>query len=117
MNRRIGFLLVFMAMLSCTKEKLNSAPTTPSNFRVIIGGTSTKYSWSASTDVDGNTITYDVSVLDDVNSTPLVIATNVTTNTFISTLIPLNTPKTMIVTAKDGKGGTTTGVENPTIIM
>lgn len=101
--------------MSCTKE--NVAPTTPTNFRVEIGGSSTDFSWKASTDADGNAITYDIAVLDDANSTPKSIATGVTTNSYSTTATILNIPKTMIVKANDGKGGTTTGVEKPDITL
>lgn len=102
-------------MLSCTKE--NTAPTAPSNFSVDFGGTNTDFNWTASTDADGDAITYDIAVLDDANSTPKSITTGVTTNSYSTTASTPNLPKTMIVTAKDGKGGTTTGVENPDIIL
>ncbi len=104
-----------MSILSCAKE--NAAPTSPTNFSIDIGGSSTEYIWYPSTDADGDAITYDISVLDAINSTPLVIATNVSTNTYTSPLTPLNIPTTMIVTAKDGNGGTTTGVEKPDITL
>lgn len=117
MNKLIGLLAISVSMMSCTKETINTSPTTPTNFLVDLGGTSTEFHWSASTDADGDAITYDIAVLDDANSTPKSIATGVTTNTYSTTAAVPNTPRTMIVTAKDGKGGTTTGVENPTILL
>ena len=113
MKNLIILLAFSFSISSCTKETMNTAPTMPSNFYISIGGTSATYSWKASTDADGDAIVYDISVLDDAHSTPLVVATNVSTNSFISSTTPANIPRTMIVTAKDGKGGTTTGVEQP----
>jgi hypothetical protein len=110
-----SLLVISTTMMSCTKE--NNAPTAPSNFSVDFGGSSTEFHWIASTDADGDAITYDISVLDDANSTPKSIAIGVTTNTYSTTASIPNIPKTMIVTAKDGKGGTTTGVENPDITL
>ena len=117
MNKIIALLAISVVIMSCTKETINTAPTTPTNFRVDFGGTNTDFNWKASTDADGDAITYDISVLDDANSTPKLIATGVTTNSYSTTAVIPNIPRTMIVTAKDGKGGTTTGVELPTIIL
>ena len=107
-----------LALLTgCTKEIQNQNPTKPSNFVIEYGGSDVEFRWKASTDADGNAVTYDISVLDVDNSTPKSIAVDVATNSFTTTTFPSNIPQTMIVRAKDGKGGEATGVEKATIYL
>lgn len=118
MKKYILIALSALFLFSCTKEELtpNSAPSVVSNFSIDYAGDNT-YNWSDATDADGDAITYDVYLLMDTNSKPFKIAQNLTVSQYSSGVYFVGTLRAMIVVAKDGKGGETTSVEYPTIIL
>ncbi len=107
-----------LLLFSCTKENVtpNNAPSSVSGFSIEYGS-SNIYNWSDATDADGDAVTYDVYLLMDVSSKPFKIAQNLTVSEYTSGVSFLGTLRAMIVVTKDGKGGETTSIEYPTIII
>ncbi|MFN8296036.1 MAG: hypothetical protein U0T69_07555 [Chitinophagales bacterium] len=118
MKKYVLIILSTMAFCSCTKENVtsNNAPSSVSGFSIEYGS-SNIYNWSDATDADGDAVTYDVYLLMDVSSKPFKIAQNLTVSEYTSGVSFLGTLRAMIVVAKDGKGGETTSIEYPTIII
>jgi hypothetical protein len=119
MQKYVLIMLCAFFLFSCTKEEVtpNSAPSSVSNFSITYGGTDDTYNWSDATDADGDAVTYDVYLLMDSSSKPFKIAQNLTVSQYTSGVSFLGTLRAMIVVAKDGKGGETTSIEYPTIIL
>jgi hypothetical protein len=113
-------IVIFTCCLfSCKKEtitKTNNAPSKVTNFTISFGSDDV-YNWTDATDADGDAITYDLYLLKDTNAKPFKVAENLTTSQYTTSVSYLGITRAMIVVAKDGKGGETTSVEYPTIIL
>lgn len=119
MKKYLLIALSALFLFSCTKEELtpNSAPSSVSNFSITFGGTNDTYNWSDATDADGDAVTYDLYLLKDTNSKPISVVKDLTTSQYTTSVSYFGVTRAMIVVAKDGKGGETTSVEYPTIIL
>jgi hypothetical protein len=106
----VSIFMMLLMFTSCKKTEctINHSPTEPTIKVGDIDATGAILNWKASTDIDGDAITYDVYVLDIGHTLKFKVASDVTLTTFNYTTT-IN-PKTVIVVAKDGKGGETTGV-------
>jgi hypothetical protein len=105
-----SILMMLLMFTSCKKTEctINHAPTEPTILRGDLGVGTAILKWNASTDIDGDAISYDVYVLDTDHTLKFKVASDVKFTTFNYTTT-LN-PSTVIVVAKDGKGGETTSV-------
>ena len=119
MQKYVLILLSAFFFFSCTKEEVtpNSAPTSVSNFSITYGGTDDTYNWSDATDADGDAVTYDLYLLKDTNPKPISVVKGLTTSQYTTSVSYFGVTRAMIVVAKDGKGGETTSIEYPTIIL
>lgn len=97
-------------MTSCKKEPItqNHNPDVP----VIQYGDALadgfNINWNATTDPDGDVVTYDVYLMDNVYVSKFKVAENLSSTTYH--YVTSSTPTTVIIVAKDGKGGERTGV-------
>ena len=117
---KLTTLLLFMVALvfSCKKEEVtpNNPPSTVTNFSIEYGRDDT-YNWSDATDADGDAVTYDLYLLKYTGAKPFKVSENLTISEYTSGVSYFGTIRAMIVVAKDGKGGETTSIEYPTIIL
>lgn len=118
MKKRLFIAMSALFLVSCKKEEItpNSAPGKVTNFTISYGSDDV-YDWSDATDPDGDAVTYDLYLLKDTGAKPFKVAENVTTSEYTSSVSYFGITRAMIVVAKDGKGGESTSVEFPTIIL
>jgi len=118
MKKRLFIAISVLFLFSCKKEEVtpNNAPSTVSNFSIEYGSDDT-YNWSDATDADGDAVTYDLYLLISTNAKPTLVASDLTSSQYIASVSYVGTLRAMIVVAKDGKGGKTSSVEYPTIIL
>jgi hypothetical protein len=118
MKQKLWIAICMIACLSCKKETVqpNTAPGTVTGFSISYGS-STVFDWSDATDPDGDAVTYELYLLNDTGSKPFLVAKDLTTSQYSTSVHFLGVTKAMIVVVKDGKGGVTTSVEAPTIIL
>lgn len=118
MKQKLWIAICILALVSCKKETVtpNNAPSSVTNF-IITYGSDDVYDWTDATDPDGDAVTYDLYLLKDTGSKPYKIAADLKTSQYTTSVSYLGITRAMIVVAKDGKGGQTTSVEFPTIIL
>ncbi len=118
MKKRLFIAISVLFLFSCKKEEVtpNNPPSTVTNFSIEYGSDDT-YNWSDATDADGDAVTYDLYLLKDTGAKPFKVSENLTISEYTSGVSYFGTIRAMIVVAKDGKGGETTSIEYPTIIL
>lgn len=118
MKKQLFIAISVLLLISCKKEEVspNNAPSSVTNFTITYGSDDV-YNWTDATDADGDAVTYDLYLLKDTGSKPYKIAGDLSTSQYTSGVSYLGVTRAMIVVAKDGKGGQTTSVEYPTIIL
>ncbi|MDB5226395.1 MAG: Neutral metalloprotease [Bacteroidota bacterium] len=102
------FTVIFMT--SCKKETLtqNHNPDVPTIQYGDALADGFNINWNAASDPDGDAVTYDVYLMDNVYVSKFKVAENLSSTTYH--YVTSNEPTTVIIVAKDGKGGERTGV-------
>ena len=113
----LSALVCIILTLSCKKETINHSPQKCNNFVIKFGGTNIEFDWSDAFDEDNDKLTYDLLILFENNKTPSIINSNNIESKHVTTFLQNETIVAMIIIAKDGKGGESTSIEVPTIIL